>query len=385
MGGAGGAGATTGGTTGAALPGSIGTELAFNPATGTYLNPSYFAGATSGMPLYTGGGSVGWKNVVFGPSGVSSLAFGDLYGDRLTGAMVTTPGTVSLINIKKNMLGRVPVQNNRMFLSDSTSPGTLVTPGLNTTNGSLIFSYFPFLGGIGANKINTILPYKASTVTADTKLRVMFYQCTETTSFSQLVPLYGSYVANNYFQSGFPSTNTYVNQLGASVNYTAGNANASLYTPLPKTLLGYSSVITILAGQGNQTMGHTQMFAADGTNGFFLPDGLIMMVVEMESTNATVGTFGRINKLNTITTPSILNCSPNWTNTTTNYYGVNLNKANCIQGSAFKMVSDGGMSSYTPPTTISDAELAAIFGGPGRNSPTSSFNWASLQLMVTFA
>jgi hypothetical protein len=57
MGGAGGAGATTGGTTGAALPGSIGTELAFNPATGTYLNPSYFAGATSGMPLYTGGGS----------------------------------------------------------------------------------------------------------------------------------------------------------------------------------------------------------------------------------------------------------------------------------------------------------------------------------------
>jgi len=57
MGGAGGAGATTGSTTGAALPGSIGTELAFNPATGTYLNPSYFAGATSGMPLYTGAGS----------------------------------------------------------------------------------------------------------------------------------------------------------------------------------------------------------------------------------------------------------------------------------------------------------------------------------------
>ena len=53
MGGAGGAG----GTTGAALPGSIGTELAFNPATGTYLNPSYFAGATSSMPLYTGAGS----------------------------------------------------------------------------------------------------------------------------------------------------------------------------------------------------------------------------------------------------------------------------------------------------------------------------------------
>ena len=57
MGGAGGVGATTGGATGAAVPGSIGTELAFNPATGTYLNPSYFAGATSSMPLYTGAGS----------------------------------------------------------------------------------------------------------------------------------------------------------------------------------------------------------------------------------------------------------------------------------------------------------------------------------------
>jgi hypothetical protein len=53
----GGAGGAAGGTTGAAVPGSIGTELAFNPATGTYLNPAYFAGATSGMPLYTGAGS----------------------------------------------------------------------------------------------------------------------------------------------------------------------------------------------------------------------------------------------------------------------------------------------------------------------------------------
>ena len=52
MGGAGSVGAT-----GAAVPGSIGTELVFNPATGTYLNPAYFAGATSSMPLYTGAGS----------------------------------------------------------------------------------------------------------------------------------------------------------------------------------------------------------------------------------------------------------------------------------------------------------------------------------------
>jgi hypothetical protein len=57
MGGAGGAGTGAGTTASAAVPGSIGTELVFNPATGTYLNPAYFAGATSSMPLYTGAGS----------------------------------------------------------------------------------------------------------------------------------------------------------------------------------------------------------------------------------------------------------------------------------------------------------------------------------------
>ena len=43
---------------GAAIPGSIESAgLVLNPATGTYLNPAYFAGATSGLPLYTGAGS----------------------------------------------------------------------------------------------------------------------------------------------------------------------------------------------------------------------------------------------------------------------------------------------------------------------------------------
>jgi hypothetical protein len=53
----GGAMSGAGAATGAAAPGTIGTELVFNPATGTYLNPAYFAGATSSMPLYTGAGS----------------------------------------------------------------------------------------------------------------------------------------------------------------------------------------------------------------------------------------------------------------------------------------------------------------------------------------
>jgi len=55
---AGSASEAVGSTAGAAIPGSIESAgLVLNPATGTYLNPAYFAGATSGLPLYTGAGS----------------------------------------------------------------------------------------------------------------------------------------------------------------------------------------------------------------------------------------------------------------------------------------------------------------------------------------
>ena len=59
MGGAGGATSTGANLIddAAQLSGVTAEGLVFNPATGTFLNPSYFAGATSGMPLYTGGGS----------------------------------------------------------------------------------------------------------------------------------------------------------------------------------------------------------------------------------------------------------------------------------------------------------------------------------------
>jgi hypothetical protein len=55
---AGSASEAVGSTAGAAIPGSIESAgLVLNPATGTYLNPAYFAGATSSLPLYTGAGS----------------------------------------------------------------------------------------------------------------------------------------------------------------------------------------------------------------------------------------------------------------------------------------------------------------------------------------
>jgi len=78
VGGAGGA------TTGSAVPGSIGTELVFNPATGTYLNPSYFAGATSSMPLYTGGGSalsqIGTESITSSITTISNVKRTTTYG-----------------------------------------------------------------------------------------------------------------------------------------------------------------------------------------------------------------------------------------------------------------------------------------------------------------
>jgi hypothetical protein len=239
----------------------------------------------------------------------------------------------------------------------------------------------PFIGGIGGNKINTILPYKANAVTAETKMRVMFYQGSNSTLFTQLNAFYGTYVPNNFFQNGFPSINTYVNNIGSTVSYSAQNAQYSHYFPLPQTLIGYSAVITI---QPSVAIGHTQMYAADGTTGFYLPDGNIVMVVEMESTNANVGTFGRLQKAAVRTGIDTLNCSPNWSNLNNTYYGVNFNKANCLNTGSFKTVGQGGMSSYLPPATITNAELAAMFGGPGPAYGTTNTT-AALHTMVTFA
>jgi hypothetical protein len=273
-----------------------------------------------------------------------------------------------------------------MFLSDNTSPGTnTALSTIDATNGTILCSWFPFLGGIGGNKINTILPYKNSNVTAETKLRIMFYQCAETTLFDELNAYYGTYVANNYFNYGLPSTNTFVNNLGSTVNYSAANASASWYLPLPTTLIGYSAIITIPAGQGNQTIGHTQMYDADGNAGFYLPDGMLMMMIEIETTNIAVGTFGRIGKTPTTVAFDVLNCSPNWSNTVAAYTGYQVSKRTLLNGGSFKAISQGGMSSYTPPTTITTAELAAMFGPPvGEGNYLTGTSAAPLHTMVTF-
>jgi hypothetical protein len=132
MGGAGGAGATTGGTTGAALPGSIGTELAFNPATGTYLNPSYFAGATSGMPLYTGAGSA-LSQIGTGLGSLGSNISNVMPGDVLMGNPLGY-GKLALDTYGTMNQPQAPLQSSPMLSSQQLmgQQGPAPTPQFNS-------------------------------------------------------------------------------------------------------------------------------------------------------------------------------------------------------------------------------------------------------------
>jgi hypothetical protein len=132
MGGAGGVGATTGGATGAAVPGSIGTELAFNPATGTYLNPSYFAGATSSMPLYTGGGSalsqIGTGLGSLG-SNISNVMPGDVLMSNPLGYGKLALDTYGTMNQSQAPLQPSAMQNAQQLIGQ---PNAVPTPQFNS-------------------------------------------------------------------------------------------------------------------------------------------------------------------------------------------------------------------------------------------------------------
>ena len=132
MGGAGGVGATTGGATSAAVPGSIGTELAFNPATGTFLNPSYFAGATSSMPLYTGAGStlsqIGTGLGSLG-SNISNVMPGDVLMSNPLGYGKLALDTYGTMNQSQAPLQPSAMQNAQQLIGQ---PNAVPTPQFNS-------------------------------------------------------------------------------------------------------------------------------------------------------------------------------------------------------------------------------------------------------------
>ena len=128
----GGAGGAAGGTTGAAVPGSIGTELAFNPATGTYLNPSYFAGATSSMPLYTGAGSalsqIGTGLGSLG-SNISNVMPGDVLMNNPLGYGKLALDTYGSMNQSQAPLQPSAMQNAQQLIGQ---PNAVPTPQFNS-------------------------------------------------------------------------------------------------------------------------------------------------------------------------------------------------------------------------------------------------------------
>ena len=127
----GGAGGATGGTTGA-VEGSIGTELAFNPATGTYLNPSYFAGATSGMPLYTGAGSalsqIGTGLGSLG-SNISNVMPGDVLMNNPLGYGKLALDTYGAMNQSQAPLQPSPMLSSQQLMGQQ---GPTPTPQFNS-------------------------------------------------------------------------------------------------------------------------------------------------------------------------------------------------------------------------------------------------------------
>jgi len=128
----GGVGGATGGTTGAAVPGSIGTELAFNPATGTFLNPSYFAGATSSMPLYTGAGSalsqIGTGLGSLG-SNISNVMPGDVLMGNPLGYGKLALDTYGTMNQSQAPLQPSAMQNAQQLIGQ---PSAVPTPQFNS-------------------------------------------------------------------------------------------------------------------------------------------------------------------------------------------------------------------------------------------------------------
>ena len=119
----------------AQLSGVTAEGLVFNPSTGTFLNPEYFALAESGMPLYTGGG---------GALSQLGTGLGSLGSEINTG--LSSLGTSTLESLKAN-----PAQTAGLGLNIydrmNQQPQTQ-TPQLGIINPQQSGQYQPVLNAI---------------------------------------------------------------------------------------------------------------------------------------------------------------------------------------------------------------------------------------------
>jgi len=134
MGGAGGATSTGANLIddAAQLSGVTAEGLVFNPATGTFLNPQYFAGATSGMPLYTGAGSalsqIGTGLGSLG-SNISNVMPGDVLMGNPLGYGKLALDTYGTMNQSQAPLQPSAMQNAQQLIGQ---PNAVPTPQFNS-------------------------------------------------------------------------------------------------------------------------------------------------------------------------------------------------------------------------------------------------------------
>ena len=134
MGGAGGATSTGANMLddAAQLSGVTAEGLVFNPSTGTFLNPQYFAGATSGMPLYTGAGSalsqIGTGLGSLG-SNISNVMPGDVLMNNPLGYGKLALDTYGAMNQSQAPLQPSPMLSSQQLMGQQ---GPAPTPQFNS-------------------------------------------------------------------------------------------------------------------------------------------------------------------------------------------------------------------------------------------------------------
>ena len=134
MGGAGGATSTGANMLddAAQLSGVTAEKLVFNPSTGTFLNPQYFAGATSGMPLYTGAGSalsqIGTGLGSLG-SNISNVMPGDVLMNNPLGYGKLALDTYGAMNQSQAPLQPSPMLSSQQLMGQQ---GPVPTPQFNS-------------------------------------------------------------------------------------------------------------------------------------------------------------------------------------------------------------------------------------------------------------
>ena len=198
----------------------------------------------------------------------------------------------------------------------------------------------------------------------------MIYDTYPMSKFDDLVSIFGTYSPTNNpsFSQGFSGAmNSYTNKASATILYGSQRASTAFQIPMPRNLVGYSSVITIPAGSTAAISGN--LFDKDGNAGIIFADGIYSIFIEIESTNASVGNFNKATYTPLFLSIQPLHPSPNLTANSGNYYGSHITKEHLPLASPFLTTAEGGMSTYLPPQTISDNDLVAIFGSVNTTYP----------------